>query len=75
MSSDDETLDWHSINQGYYKAFFVEGHRLGRGYRGTVFYCQHLLDGILVGHYAVKKVAIGNRRRRPQRGKAWIIPS
>jgi serine/threonine protein kinase len=34
--------------------------KLGRGYRGSVFLCQHILDGIHLGEYAIKKVAVGD---------------
>ncbi|KAJ2786069.1 putative serine/threonine-protein kinase iks1 [Coemansia javaensis] len=52
-----------SFNQGYYERFFVEQRKLGKGLRGSVFSCQHVLDGIHLGHYAVKKVAVGNNRQ------------
>jgi serine/threonine protein kinase len=48
------------FNQGYYKKFFVEGERLGRGLRGSVFHCTHVLDNIVIGTYAIKKVPVGN---------------
>ncbi|KAJ1890025.1 putative serine/threonine-protein kinase iks1, partial [Coemansia sp. IMI 209127] len=49
-----------SFNQGYYERFFTEQNKLGKGLRGSVFSCQHVLDGVFLGHYAVKKVAVGN---------------
>ncbi|KAJ9081145.1 putative serine/threonine-protein kinase iks1, variant 4 [Entomophthora muscae] len=53
-------LNEAAFNQGYYKRFFIEEKKLGRGARGNVFLCQHILDEIHLGKYAVKKVAIGN---------------
>ncbi|KAF7722076.1 putative serine/threonine-protein kinase iks1 [Apophysomyces ossiformis] len=53
-------LNVNAFNQGYYAKFFVEKRKLGRGFRGSVFLCEHELDGVKLGRYAVKKVAIGN---------------
>ncbi|RKP38994.1 kinase-like domain-containing protein, partial [Dimargaris cristalligena] len=50
------------FNQGYYRNFFVEEKKLGRGLRGSVFLCQHVLDKIPLGLYAVKKVAVGDNK-------------
>ncbi|PIA19345.1 kinase-like protein, partial [Coemansia reversa NRRL 1564] len=49
--------------QGYYERFFSEQTKLGKGLRGSVFSCQHILDGVYLGHYAVKKVAVGNNHQ------------
>ncbi|KZT66570.1 kinase-like protein [Daedalea quercina L-15889] len=45
--------------EGYFKAFFKEEGRLGMGANGSVFLCQHMLDGNPLGHFAVKKIAVG----------------
>ncbi|KAG9004176.1 putative serine/threonine-protein kinase iks1 [Tulasnella sp. 427] len=45
--------------QGYFTAFFREKQRLGMGANGTVLLCEHILDGNVLGEYAVKKVAVG----------------
>lgn len=45
--------------EGYYTRFFVEERRLGMGAEGSVYLCQHVLEGNPLGHYAVKKVAVG----------------
>lgn len=50
----------NGINEGYYERFFVEIRQLGRGSRGTVYLCQHVLNGHALGMYAVKKVPVGN---------------
>ncbi|KAG0030581.1 putative serine/threonine-protein kinase iks1 [Podila clonocystis] len=57
---DSPHLSHDALNQGYYERFFVEQLKLGRGYRGSVFLCQHILDGIHLGEYAIKKVAVGD---------------
>ncbi|KAJ1725466.1 putative serine/threonine-protein kinase iks1 [Coemansia erecta] len=53
----------NSFNQGYYERFFREQNKLGKGLRGSVFSCQHILDNVYLGHYAVKKVAVGNNHQ------------
>ncbi|KAG9098710.1 putative serine/threonine-protein kinase iks1 [Ceratobasidium sp. UAMH 11750] len=46
-------------SNGYYATFFREETRLGMGANGSVFLCQHVLNGIPLGHFAVKKIAVG----------------
>ncbi|EEB90738.1 hypothetical protein MPER_11017, partial [Moniliophthora perniciosa FA553] len=46
--------------EGYFKAFFQEEYKLGMGANGSVYLCQHMLDGNPLGHFAVKKIAVGN---------------
>ncbi|KAJ9099286.1 hypothetical protein QFC21_004167 [Naganishia friedmannii] len=60
-SSEDDTQPTRSV-EGYYSRFFIEEKRLGRGAEGTVYLCQHVLDGNYLGHYAIKKVAVGNSK-------------
>ncbi len=45
---------------GYYSRFFLELKPLGRGARGTVFLCQHILNGNPLGKYAIKKIPVGD---------------
>jgi len=52
-------LSSSSFNNGYYERFFIERKKLGRGYRGSVFLCHHVLDQVFLGEYAIKKVAVG----------------
>ncbi|AFZ80929.1 protein kinase domain-containing protein [Theileria equi strain WA] len=47
---------------GYYKRFFVERKKLGSGSFGHVYYCIHVMDNLVLGDYAVKKVAVGDDR-------------
>ncbi|KAK7046586.1 Other/IKS protein kinase [Favolaschia claudopus] len=48
-----------AMAEGYFKAFFQEECRLGMGANGSVYLCQHVLDGNPLGHFAVKKIAVG----------------
>ncbi|KAF8189776.1 kinase-like domain-containing protein [Mycena galopus ATCC 62051] len=53
------TFPAEAMAQGYFKAFFQEECRLGMGANGSVYLCQHVLDGNPLGHFAVKKIAVG----------------
>jgi serine/threonine protein kinase len=53
-----------AFNTGYYVHFFREERKLGSGGFGSVFLVTHLLDEVLLGQYALKKVAVGNSRVR-----------
>ncbi|KAJ3158448.1 putative serine/threonine-protein kinase iks1 [Geranomyces michiganensis] len=55
-----------SFNQGYYDRFFVEERKLGRGLRGSVFLCQHVLDQVPLGQFAVKAIPVGTSH-------AWLV--
>ncbi|KAI9297447.1 kinase-like protein [Neoconidiobolus thromboides FSU 785] len=53
-------LNDSAFNQGYYHRFFREIKKLGHGASGNVYLCQHFLDNIKLGSYAIKKVSIGH---------------
>ncbi|KAJ7053284.1 kinase-like protein [Mycena amicta] len=58
-SSSGSTFSRDVMAEGYFKAFFQEEFRLGMGANGSVYLCQHVLDGNPLGHFAVKKIAVG----------------
>ena len=51
--------DVNSRVDGYYEKFFIEQSQIGRGSYASVHLCQHTINGNLLGHYAVKKIAVG----------------
>lgn len=57
-------LNESSFLEGYYRRFFVEIAQLGRGMTGSVFLCQHVLNGNPLGYFACKKIPVraGSRR-------------
>ncbi|GES78168.1 kinase-like domain-containing protein [Rhizophagus clarus] len=59
-------LSQNSFNQGYYERFFIEEKKLGRGFRGSVYLCKHVLDNVHLGEYAIKKVAVGDNH-------SWLV--
>ena len=52
-------LGSETMAEGYFDAFFREESKLGMGANGSVFLCQHVLDGNPLGRFAVKKIAVG----------------
>lgn len=55
-----------SFNSGYYAKFFREECKLGSGGVGGVYLTHHILDDVMLGTYAVKKIPIGNSR-------SWLV--
>jgi hypothetical protein len=49
-----------AMADGYFDTFFREERKLGMGANGSVFLCQHVLNGNTLGHFAVKKIAVGS---------------
>ncbi|KAI5296229.1 putative serine/threonine-protein kinase iks1 [Ascosphaera acerosa] len=44
----------------YFQRFFVEERVLGRGGKGVVLLVKHVLDGVDLGHFACKRVPVGD---------------
>ncbi|KIV77903.1 hypothetical protein PV11_09679 [Exophiala sideris] len=49
-----------AFSPNYFERFFVEERELGRGGRGVVLLVKHVLDGVTLGHFACKRVPIGD---------------
>ncbi|KPA79637.1 putative Protein kinase [Leptomonas pyrrhocoris] len=48
-------------NNGYYKHYFKELRQLGRGTYGGVYLCCHLMCGVNLGVFALKKIPVGDK--------------
>eukprot|EP00371_Babesia_bovis_P002798 XP_001611445.1 protein kinase domain containing protein [Babesia bovis T2Bo] len=48
---------------GYYHRFFIEKMKLGSGSYGHVYHCVHVIDGLSLGEYAIKKLPVGDDRQ------------
>lgn len=59
-SPSHQNIPSNTINQGYYERFFKEEKLLGRGARGTVHLTTHILQGEMLGMFAVKKIPVGD---------------
>lgn len=56
----DANLPETLFTQGYFENFFQEIELLGRGARGSVYKVEHILNGISLGYFALKKITIGD---------------
>ncbi|ORC89667.1 protein kinase [Trypanosoma theileri] len=45
---------------GYYKRYFREIQKLGNGTFGGVYLCQHVMEGVELGYFALKKIPVGD---------------
>ncbi|KAL4928819.1 protein kinase IKS1 [Aspergillus undulatus] len=64
-NSRSRTQSGHGISSAaftpdYFKKFFVEETVLGKGGKGVVLLVRHVLDGVSLGHYACKRVPVGD---------------
>ena len=48
---------------GYYSRFFKETRKIGSGSFGHVFLCNHVIDDVFLGEFAVKKIPVGDSRQ------------
>ncbi|KAF8475847.1 kinase-like domain-containing protein [Kalaharituber pfeilii] len=49
-----------AFSPGYFERFFVSEGELGRGGKGVVLLVRHVLDGVSLGHFACKRVPVGD---------------
>ncbi|KAI1100821.1 kinase-like protein [Jackrogersella minutella] len=49
-----------AFSPNYFKRFFVEEQELGRGGKGVVLLVRHEIDGCALGHFACKRVPVGD---------------
>ncbi|KAL1964601.1 hypothetical protein VTN77DRAFT_6775 [Rasamsonia byssochlamydoides] len=59
-TSSPQGISSAAFSQGYFKKFFVEEAELGRGGKGVVLLVKHVLDGVPLGHFACKRVPVGD---------------
>jgi serine/threonine protein kinase len=49
-----------AFSPNYFRKFFIEERELGRGGKGVVLLVRHELDGVFLGHFACKRVPVGD---------------
>ncbi|KAF2262679.1 kinase-like protein [Lojkania enalia] len=54
------SISAQAFSPNYFKTFFVEEKELGRGGKGVVLLVNHVLDGVLLGKFACKRVPVGD---------------
>jgi serine/threonine protein kinase len=59
-STDAHGISSSAFSQDYFRKFFQEEKVLGRGGKGVVLLVAHVLDGVQLGHFACKRVPVGD---------------
>ena len=49
-----------AFSPNYFQKFFIEERELGRGGKGVVMLVKHVLDGVSLGHFALKRIPVGD---------------
>ena len=49
-----------AFSPGYFERFFKQEKELGRGGKGVVLLVRHILDGVVLGQFACKRVPVGD---------------
>lgn len=47
-------------SQSYYEQYFLESKKLGSGTYGGVYLCMHVMEGVPLGTFALKKIPVGD---------------
>jgi len=55
-----EVLSDDALNTGFFKKFFKQKRKLGKGSFGITYECDHVLDKFVLGTYAVKVISLLN---------------
>ncbi|KAK5992979.1 putative serine/threonine-protein kinase iksA [Cladobotryum mycophilum] len=58
--SEGSRIKRDAFTPNYFKTFFVEERILGRGGKGVVLLVRHEIDGCHLGHFACKRVPVGD---------------
>jgi serine/threonine protein kinase len=57
---DGNRIKREALSPNYFNNFFVEERELGRGGKGVVLLVTHKIDGCSLGHFACKRVPVGD---------------
>ena len=49
-----------AFSPNYFNRFFIEERVLGKGGKGVVLLVKHVLDGVSLGHFALKRIPVGD---------------
>lgn len=63
--ADGSRIRKNAFSPNYFHTFFVEEKVLGRGGKGVVLLVRHEIDGCFLGHFACKRVPVGDNH-------AWL---
>ena len=62
-SSGDGSISPSAFSEGYFAQFFTEKQVLGKGGHGVVLLVEHIMDRVSLGHFACKRITVGNNHR------------
>lgn len=62
-TSSGQGISSSAFSPGYFQQFFKEERELGRGGNGVVLLVEHMIDGVSLGHFACKRIPVGDSRR------------
>jgi serine/threonine protein kinase len=60
LSASSHGISATAFSPDYFRRFFVEERELGRGGKGVVLLVKHVLDGVSLGHFALKRIPVGD---------------
>ena len=55
-----QPISSRAFTENYFEKFFIVNRELGHGGRGIVLLVEHVLDGVHLGHFACKRVPVGD---------------
>ena len=58
--ADGSRIRREAFSPNYFRTFFIEEKVLGRGGKGVVMLVRHEIDGCALGHFACKRVPVGD---------------
>ncbi|SMR44549.1 unnamed protein product [Zymoseptoria tritici ST99CH_3D1] len=61
-TSTGQGISASAFSPGYFQQFFREERELGRGGNGVVLLVEHMIDGASLGHFACKRIPVGNSK-------------
>ena len=61
-TSGDQGISSSAFSPGYFQQFFRTERELGRGGNGVVLLVEHVIDGVPLGHFACKRIPVGDSR-------------
>lgn len=61
-SSSGQGISSSAFSPGYFQQFFRTERELGRGGNGVVLLVEHLIDGVSLGHFACKRIPVGDSK-------------
>lgn len=61
-TSHGQGISSSAFSPGYFQQFFRTERELGRGGNGVVLLVEHVIDGVSLGHFACKRIPVGDSR-------------